>query len=70
MECVNICQQNRDRVRQAAAYYCDRLGAYRMPFAWTAAYLMNVVAGSHSMETDYSKTDSLGKNLQSFLAVL
>ncbi|XP_061192678.1 dedicator of cytokinesis protein 7-like isoform X2 [Saccostrea echinata] len=35
-----------DRLRSNAAQFCDRLGKYRMPFAWTAIYLMNIVTGA------------------------
>lgn len=46
-----------------AAASCERLGKYRMPFAWTAIYLMNVVSGTNSLERDSSSDkDSTGSN--------
>nr|XP_022315801.1 dedicator of cytokinesis protein 7-like isoform X2 [Crassostrea virginica] len=35
-----------DRLKSNAAQFCERLGKYRMPFAWTAIYLMNIVTGA------------------------
>jgi len=55
--------QNRDRARANAAYYCERLGRYRMPFAWTAVYLMNVISSANSLDAEkelQSRSDSLG----------
>ncbi|XP_067927943.1 dedicator of cytokinesis protein 7-like [Watersipora subatra] len=43
---------NRDKVAGAAKQYCEKLGAYRMPFAITAMQLMNVVTGANSLEKD------------------
>ncbi|XP_059178065.1 dedicator of cytokinesis protein 7-like isoform X2 [Physella acuta] len=40
-----------DKYRSQAVQFCDRLGKYRMPFAWTAIYLMNIVNGG-SMERE------------------
>lgn len=36
---------------------CERLGKYRMPFAWTAVYLLNVLTGVNSLDRD---SDSVG----------
>ncbi|XP_060040571.1 dedicator of cytokinesis protein 6 isoform X2 [Erinaceus europaeus] len=33
-----------ERLRLAAEHFCTRLGRYRMPFAWTAVHLANVVS--------------------------
>ena len=41
-----------EKYRTNAAQFCDRLGKYRMPFAWTAIYLMNIVTGSGSLERE------------------
>lgn len=49
--------KNRDKVRVAAVNSCDRLGNYRMPFAWTAVYLMNVVHGVGSLDSRDSAHD-------------
>lgn len=37
-----------DRVKHAAAVNCERLGKYRMPFAWTAINLIDIMQGSSS----------------------
>lgn len=52
--------KNRDKVRIAACSACERLGSYRMPFAWTAVYLMNVVNGVGSLDSrdSYHEKDS------------
>ena len=46
-------------------YYCERLGQYRMPFAWTAIYLMNIVTGANSLEREvgehHARMDSPGR---------
>ena len=44
--------KNRDKVRQNAAYFCERLGKYRMPFAWTAIDLMNIINGVNNLRSD------------------
>lgn len=38
-------EKNRDKLKTSAALYCERLGKYRMPFAWTAVYLLDVFNG-------------------------
>lgn len=38
-------EKYRDRARSNAADYCERLGKYRMPFAWTGIYLTNIFNG-------------------------
>ena len=61
---VCVLLQNRDRARVNAAYYCERLGRYRMPFAWTAVYLMNVITSANSLDVEkeqQSQSDSLGQ---------
>ncbi|XP_066298679.1 dedicator of cytokinesis protein 7-like isoform X4 [Branchiostoma lanceolatum] len=42
--------KNREKIRQTARYFCEKLGAYRMPFAWTAINLMSIVNGAGSLE--------------------
>ena len=32
--------KNKEKVKANAASFCDRLGAYRMPIAWTGIYIM------------------------------
>ncbi|XP_064604400.1 dedicator of cytokinesis protein 7-like isoform X2 [Liolophura sinensis] len=43
-----------EKYRSNAAQFCDRLGKYRMPLAWTAIYLMNIVNGANSIERESS----------------
>lgn len=33
-------------MRTAAVSNCDRLGKYRMPFAWTAIHLVDIITGT------------------------
>ncbi|XP_071439283.1 dedicator of cytokinesis protein 7 [Hetaerina americana] len=55
--------KNRDKVRVNAVASCERLGKYRMPFAWTAIYLMNIITGVNSLERDSgSDKESTGSN--------
>ncbi|XP_071954468.1 dedicator of cytokinesis protein 7-like [Antedon mediterranea] len=57
-----------EKVKANAKYFCEKLGAYRMPFAWTAIDLMHVINGSQglgksdngeSTKTSVSRTNSL-----------
>ncbi|XP_005089591.1 dedicator of cytokinesis protein 7 isoform X1 [Aplysia californica] len=41
-----------EKYRAQAVQYCERLGKYRMPFAWTAIYLMNIMTGQGSLERE------------------
>ncbi|KAI0241313.1 Dedicator of cytokinesis protein 7 [Lamellibrachia satsuma] len=50
-----------EKARQNAANFCERLGKYRMPFAWTAIYLKNIVEGGNPLDTDKEKSDSLDR---------
>ncbi|XP_063891201.1 dedicator of cytokinesis protein 7 [Helicoverpa armigera] len=50
--------KNREKVRSGAAAACARLGKYRMPLAWSAVSLLNILSGSNSLERDQDK-DSL-----------
>ncbi|XP_052826042.1 dedicator of cytokinesis protein 7 isoform X2 [Octopus bimaculoides] len=57
-ECVEPYMKE-DKIREEkhksnAVQFCERLGKYRMPFAWTAIYLMNVISGAGSLERDSS----------------
>lgn len=38
-------EKYRDKAKSNAADYCERLGKYRMPFAWTGIYLTNIFNG-------------------------
>lgn len=46
----------RDKAKSNAADYCERLGKYRMPFAWTGIYLTNIFNGDG---VEPSKDDTL-----------
>lgn len=55
--------QNLDKLKSNAALTCERLGKYRMPFAWTAIYLMNIINGVNNMDKDSgSDRDSISSN--------
>ncbi|XP_033123079.1 dedicator of cytokinesis protein 7-like isoform X2 [Anneissia japonica] len=51
-----------EKVKANAKYFCEKLGAYRMPFAWTAIDLMNVINGSQGLakpeNTETAKTSA------------
>ena len=52
-----ICRQHVDKAKQNARYYCEKLGAYRMPFAWTAVHLLNIINGANSIDPNPDGTD-------------
>lgn len=52
-------QQTRDKAKCNATDFCDRLGKYRMPFAWTGIYLTNVFSGDNLEKTEKDR-DSVG----------
>ncbi|XP_046870241.1 LOW QUALITY PROTEIN: dedicator of cytokinesis protein 7 [Hypomesus transpacificus] len=41
-----------EKLRGQSEQFCQRLGKYRMPFAWTAIHLMNIVNSAGSLERD------------------
>ncbi|XP_062854098.1 dedicator of cytokinesis protein 7 isoform X12 [Trichomycterus rosablanca] len=41
-----------EKLRAQSEQCCQRLGRYRMPFAWTAIHLMNIVNSAGSLERD------------------
>ncbi|KAJ0181570.1 hypothetical protein K1T71_002292 [Dendrolimus kikuchii] len=51
--------KNREKVRAGAQAACARLGKYRMPLAWSAVSLLNILNGSNSLERDSADKDSL-----------
>jgi len=59
----------REKVKFNAADYCERLGKYRMPFAWTGIYLSNVFNGDNFESKDVGGTekDSFGNGTGSGL---
>ncbi|XP_078495835.1 dedicator of cytokinesis protein 7 [Ciona intestinalis] len=47
----------RDKAKNNAKWFCERLGKYRMPFAWTAIHLMNIVNSATNLRpTDDQQT--------------
>ncbi|XP_023572954.1 dedicator of cytokinesis protein 6 isoform X1 [Octodon degus] len=47
-----------EKLRLAAEQFCTRLGRYRMPFAWTAVHLANIVSSAGNPDRD---SDSEGE---------
>ncbi|XP_053439188.1 dedicator of cytokinesis protein 6 isoform X8 [Nycticebus coucang] len=47
-----------EKLRLAAEQFCTRLGRYRMPFAWTAVHLANIVSSACHLDRD---SDSEGE---------
>ncbi|XP_050781479.1 dedicator of cytokinesis protein 6 isoform X3 [Gopherus flavomarginatus] len=47
-----------EKLRGAAEQFCTRLGRYRMPFAWTAIHLLNIVSTAGSLEHDPTDAES------------
>uniref|UniRef100_A0A673C5E1 Dedicator of cytokinesis 7 n=1 Tax=Sphaeramia orbicularis TaxID=375764 RepID=A0A673C5E1_9TELE len=45
-----------EKLRSQSEQFCQRLGRYRMPFAWTAIHLMNIVNSAGSLERDTDLT--------------
>lgn len=55
LRCGCISPQNKEkleRLRLAAEQFCTRLGRYRMPFAWTAVHLANIVSSVGPQDRD------------------
>ncbi|KAJ7427678.1 hypothetical protein WISP_04970 [Willisornis vidua] len=59
-----------EKLKGQAEQFCQRLGKYRMPFAWTAIHLMNIVSSAGSLERDSTEEgDRLSdEDLYKFLA--
>ena len=49
----------RDKAKSNASDYCERLGKYRMPFAWTGIYLTNIFNGDGLETKDERDRDSV-----------
>lgn len=47
-----------EKLRGAAETFCSRLGRYRMPFAWTAIHLLNIVSTAGPLERDAAEAES------------
>ncbi len=60
--------QHVEKVKANAKYYCERLGAYRMPFAWTAVHLMHIINGASSL--DRNSDGDLGKEISLYQTLL
>ncbi|XP_037071208.1 dedicator of cytokinesis protein 7-like [Pollicipes pollicipes] len=59
-ECAEpyINDKSREKAHAVAAGFCERLGQYRMPFAWTAIFLTNIVDGINSLEREAGDRDT------------
>ncbi|ELU18915.1 hypothetical protein CAPTEDRAFT_161690 [Capitella teleta] len=55
--------QSKEKARASAQYFCEKLGQHRMPFAWTAIYLMNVINGASSLERDSDRDSGRSDSL-------
>lgn len=54
---------NLDKVRQNAYDACNRLGKYKMPFAWTAIWLPNIIKGGKDLgDSGGSDAESTASN--------
>ncbi|GCB65096.1 hypothetical protein scyTo_0013416, partial [Scyliorhinus torazame] len=47
-----------EKLKNQAEQFCNKLGKFRMPFAWTAIHLMNIVSSAGSLERDSSDSES------------
>ncbi|XP_044850414.1 dedicator of cytokinesis protein 6 isoform X4 [Mauremys mutica] len=47
-----------EKLRGATEQFCSRLGRFRMPFAWTAIHLLNIVSTAGSLEHDPPDAES------------
>uniref|UniRef100_A0A7N8XWC5 Dedicator of cytokinesis 7 n=1 Tax=Mastacembelus armatus TaxID=205130 RepID=A0A7N8XWC5_9TELE len=50
-----------EKLRSQSEQFCQRLGRYRMPFAWTAIHLMNIVNSAGSLERDTENSSIMGR---------
>ncbi|KAM6456332.1 dedicator of cytokinesis protein 7 isoform 3-T3 [Liasis olivaceus] len=46
-----------EKLKSQSEQFCQRLGKYRMPFAWTAIHLMNIVSSAGSLERDSTEVE-------------
>ncbi|XP_045511771.1 dedicator of cytokinesis protein 7 [Colias croceus] len=54
--------KNREKVRASAQAACNRLGKFRMPLAWSAVSLLNILSGSNSLERESDKDSNSNTN--------
>lgn len=47
-----------EKLRSQAEQMCTRLGRFRMPFAWTAIHLLNIVSSVGGLERSDSDSDT------------
>uniref|UniRef100_A0A3B1JP99 Dedicator of cytokinesis 6 n=1 Tax=Astyanax mexicanus TaxID=7994 RepID=A0A3B1JP99_ASTMX len=47
-----------EKLKAQAEQYCSRLGRFRMPFAWTAIHLLNIVSSVGGLERSDSDSDT------------
>jgi hypothetical protein len=52
-----------EKLRLAAEQFCTRLGRYRMPFAWTAVHLANIVSSAGQADRDSDSEGGEGRGL-------
>lgn len=48
----------REKAKQNSKWFCERLGKYHMPFAWTAIHLMNIVNSATNLKPMQETTSS------------
>lgn len=66
--------KGREKAKQNCKWFCERLGKYRMPFAWTAIHLMNIVDSATNLKpmqeaTSSAFANSLGSEDKSYPAL-
>ncbi|XP_046442972.1 dedicator of cytokinesis protein 7-like isoform X3 [Daphnia pulex] len=49
--------KNREKVKANAVACCERLGRYRMPFAWTGIHLHSILHGASNIDREKDKTN-------------
>ena len=54
-------EKNREKLKTNAALYCERLGKYRMPFAWNAVYLYDIFSGATNGQNTNNDSNSENK---------
>lgn len=58
---ICVCLQHKEKLeklRSQAEQMCTRLGRFRMPFAWTAIHLLNIVSSVGGLERSDSDSDT------------
>lgn len=53
-----------EKLRAQAEQMCSRLGGFRMPFAWTAIHLLNIVSSVGGLDRSDSDSDTGIKQTQ------